>query len=149
MDRGVRRVISDRVAHARPGIAQQPSPEIPPLARAQQRTPGAQNDRDIEEDHRVCCAQPNLDGVIWTQVAVHDPRGLGDQCLLDRDPLLAWRRGEAGAPEDFVQLDHGQSRDLPQSPRERRLTGCARTEDDNAFQLVSEAFDDVGGAGER
>lgn len=65
-------------------------------------------------------------------VSVRDPPvGMSGVEKLDllSPPFVAWRVDPPRAPEVAVEVDHGQTRELPQSFREPRLAGAADPDD--------------------
>jgi len=101
---------------APPTPRQHPMPEIGALARSAECPPGTARQRKIQEDNRVRRPQPLLDRIIRTKVAIHDPFFFTDEFLLQMNPLIARRWEKARPPENFVQLDYGQSCDVTQTP---------------------------------
>ena len=78
-------VVGNRVHESRSAlkaIRQEPTPEVGALARSSDCPPGAADEREIQENDRVRRSKPNLDGVIGTQVTIHNPSSLLDKLLL-------------------------------------------------------------------
>src|SRR6266446_7112673 len=90
-----RRVASDRLHENRTtltAIRHQPTPEVGTLARSQNCSPSTADEREVQKNDRVRRSKPNLDSVVGTQVAIHDP-SIFDPSIFDpsisRDqPLL-------------------------------------------------------------
>jgi len=118
------RVVSDRLHQNRtasPVIHQEPPPEVGTLSRSPNDSPSAAEKREVQKKNRVRRAKPDLHGVVGPQIAVHDPFLFRDKSLLDRYPLIATFSCKARLPEDLVQLDYREPRDLAQAHRKRRF----------------------------
>lgn len=102
-------------------ISQQPEPEICPLARAPDRPPCTSEDREVEKNDRVGGAKPDFDGIVGSQVAIHDPPGLLDKPLLHHFPLITWGCDQPWLPENLVQFYHRQARNCAQARGQGRF----------------------------
>jgi len=119
MEGGARRMVGNRFHEngpAPPTPRQHPTPEVGALARSAQCPPGAPRQRKIQQDNRVRSPQPLFDCVVGAKVAIHDPLFFTDEFLLQMNPLIARGWEKTRSPENFVQLDHGQSCDVTQTP---------------------------------
>lgn len=120
---------------ASPAIGQQPAPEVEALRRAAHGPRRAAEKGEIQKDHGVGAAQPDLDHVEGAEVAIHDPSIVGRKLLLEGCPRIVRRRDEAGLPEDLVELDDRQACPGAEAPGESRFAGCAPPEDDHALHM--------------
>jgi hypothetical protein len=118
-----------------PAIRQQPPPEICTFPTSLPRSPRATPEWKVEQDDCVRPTQPYLDGVVGSQVAIHDPLHRRGELLLYLYPLLGRCCLEPLTPENFVQLDYRQPSDLTQFPGERRLTRCSASKYDYALHF--------------
>ena len=89
---------------ALPAVLQEPKPEIDTLARAPDRAPCASEEREVEEDDRVCGSKPDFDGVIRSEIAIDDPFIFADKFLLEFHPPMTRCPGKSCLPEDFIQF---------------------------------------------
>jgi Mg2+/Co2+ transporter CorB len=70
-------------------------------------------DRVVGDGHsRLPVYDANLDDIIRTEIAVHDPSLPLNELLLDRYPLIPRGRNEACLPKNPVQLDDREACDL-------------------------------------
>ena len=76
-----------------------------------------------------------FDGVIGSQVAIQDPPVPLDKVLLDLGPLIPWCRDKAASPEDLIELNHRQSRNLTQPRGESRLARSSGADDNHTLHL--------------
>ena len=117
-------VVGNRLRESRTAlkaIRQEPTPEVGTLARSSDRSPGAADERKVQENDRVRRSKPNLDGVVRTQVTIHDPSIFRDKLLLHNRPLITRHCDKTWPPEDLIKLDGWEPGDLAQAPRESRF----------------------------
>jgi hypothetical protein len=93
-------------------VGQEKTPEIGAFAGSAEGAPSAAEEREIQEDDRVCGSEANLGGVAGAEVTIHDPRIFRDELLLHQLPFIARHWGKARTPEDFVEFDYWKPRDL-------------------------------------
>jgi len=138
VDLGVTGVGGDRPQEQRttpPAIGKQPPPEVSALPGPPDGPPCATGRAEVQEHDGVRGLQPDIGNVIRPEVPVHDPRLLRGQSALDGCPLAAGCRGQARPPEELVQLDHREARDLTQADREGRFARRARARDYHSFHI--------------
>jgi hypothetical protein len=102
-------------------IRHEPTPEVGTFTRSPDRMPRTANQREIKNDHCVGCTKPDIDHIMRSEITVNDPSLFLDKFLLDRRPLIPRRRDEARLPENLVQLDEREPRDVSQLDRQDRL----------------------------
>ena len=56
--------------------------------------------------------KPNIDGVVGSEVTLHDPSVPNDKLLLHLNPPLARSCDKPRLPEDFIYFDHRQPRNI-------------------------------------
>jgi hypothetical protein len=103
-------------------IGQQPTPEVGTLPGAPDRPASTTNEREIQEDDRVRSAEPDIDDVVWSEIAVENPSLFRNKLVLHRHPLIPRRSGKAWPPENLVQFDDRDGRDVGQLDRKGRLS---------------------------
>jgi hypothetical protein len=114
-------------------ISEKPEPKIEALSRAPDRSPRASDDSKVQEYNRIRRSKPDLDGIIGSEIAVHDPLALLEKLLLDLDPLISRCGHKPRLPKDLVQFCYTQTCDLAQLSGERRLARGSRAEDQDAL----------------
>ena len=131
-----RRIGTHRFNEERPALAtipKEPEPEIKALARSADRSPCTSDKRKVQEDNGVCRPKSNLDGIIGSEIAIHDPLAPFDKSPLNFYPLAPWRFRKAWSPKDSVQFHHRQSCDLAEPSGQRRLAGSPGADDQDAL----------------
>jgi hypothetical protein len=98
-------------------IGQQPKPEVGSLARSSECSPGAAEQRKIQENDGIGRTQADLDSIIRAEIAIHDPSLVFDKPLLYLNPPVVRRCDEAALPEDLVQFYYWKRCDLAQPRR--------------------------------
>lgn len=63
-------------------IPEKPEPEVHSLVRSAERSPGASEQRKIQEQNRIGSAQSDFDDVVTAQISLHNPLFLLNQFLL-------------------------------------------------------------------
>jgi hypothetical protein len=106
-------------------VRQEPTPEVATLARSTDCSPSTADEREVQENDCVRRSKPNLNSVVRTQVAIHDPSFFRDEFLLQDNPLIARCCDKTCPPEDLVNSITGRPViclarvDLPDAPRPR------------------------------
>lgn len=140
MDGCLGSVLIDRFHQKRSALAaisEQPEPEIKALARASNSSPGAEGEREIQENYGIGGLKPDLDRIIMPKVAIQNPVILLDKLSLDRSPLLSGCRTKTRLPEELVQLDYRQPPDFAKLRGKSRFARGARTEDYYTLHITS------------
>jgi hypothetical protein len=109
------RVVRDRFDENRTALAairHKPPPEVSTLARSSYCSPSTADEREVQQNDRVCCTQPDLNYVIRPQVTIHNPSLFRDKPFLDDHPMIARCCDKSWSPEDLVKLYHRKPRDL-------------------------------------
>lgn len=103
-------------------ICQKPTPEVGTFPGAPDRPTSTTNKREIQEDDGVRCAEPDVDNVIRSEIAVDNPSLSRNKLMLHRHPLIPRCNGKAWPPENLVQLDDRERHDVGQLDRKGRLS---------------------------
>jgi hypothetical protein len=93
-------------------IRDEPTPEVCTFRGSSDCPPSTANKREVKEDDGVRCAEADIDNVIGSEIAVHDPSLSLNKLLLNRYPLIPRCRNKAWLPKELVQLDDREPRDL-------------------------------------
>ena len=129
-------VLGEHVAELwslKPSPRDEPPPEVPSLFAPSERAPQTQPQRKIEDQNRICHGEADREGIVGTQVPVHDPARLACELPLHLHPLFPRQRRQAGLPKMFIQLDDGKTNEFAESAANGRFSGPTSTKNNNAL----------------
>src|SRR5882757_1533250 len=101
-----------------PSPRDEPPPEVPSLFAPSECAPQTQPQRKIEQQNRICHREADWEGIVGTQVPIHDPARLACEVTLHFHPLFPRQRRQAGLPKCLSNSMTGRPTSLPS----RRLT---------------------------
>src|SRR6266700_5468353 len=123
--------------HALTAISKKPPPEVAAFRSSAQGAPGTADEREVQENDRICRTQPHLDCITRAEIPIQHPLFFLDEPFLQLDPLTTGSRQQTGSQEDLVEFHHRQARDLTQLPRKSRFPSRTATEYDDALHKRS------------
>src|SRR5215467_4788705 len=118
-------VLSERIVELwslKPSPRDEPPPEVPSLFASSERAPQTQPQRKIEEQNRICHREADREGIVGTQVPIHDPARLACKLPLHLYPLFRRQRHQAGLPKMFIQLDDRKTNEFAKSAANGRFS---------------------------
>ena len=129
-------VLGEQVAEFRslePSPCDEPPPEVPSLSAPSERAPQTQPQRKIEEQNRIGHGEADGEGIVATQVSIHDPARRACELPLHLHPLFPRQRRQAGLPKMFIQLDEGKTNAFAQSAASGRFSSPTAAKNNNAL----------------
>jgi hypothetical protein len=117
----------------KPSPCDEAPPEIPSLFAPSERAPKTQPQRKIEEKNRICHRQADREGIVGTQVPIHDPARLASELPLHLHPLFMRQRRQAGLPKMFIQLDDRKTKEFAKSAANGRFSSPTSAKNNNAL----------------
>jgi hypothetical protein len=129
-------VLGEHVAEfwsLKPSPRDEPPPEVPILFATSERAPQTQPQRKIEEQNRICHGEADWEGIVGTQVPIHDPARLACELPLHLHPLFPRQRRQAGLPKMFIQLDDGKTNEFAKSTANGRFSSPTSVKNNNAL----------------
>src|SRR5262249_51230917 len=129
-------VLSERIVELwslKPSPRDEPPPEVPSLFASSERAPQTQPQRKIEEQNRICHREADREGIVGTQIPIHDPARLVCEFRCTSTHFSRDRGAKPGCQKCLSNSMKGRptsslSRrpavDFPAPPRPRITTRC-------------------------
>ena len=103
-------------------IGQKPTPKVRAFSGAPDCSTSTASERKVQKDDRVRRAEPHVQRVVRSEIAVENPSLARNKLMLLRNPPIPRCCGKAWLPEQLVQLGDREPCDVGHLDREGRLT---------------------------